>query len=100
MKGATSLGLSAVKSIGGLVKGMSPWVKGGGALAALGAGIKIADTYQNAKTKDEKAEGYGGAAGGLAGAMIGTKAGMAFGAAIGTIVPGLGTAIGGAVGPW
>ncbi|AZC23238.1 phage tail tape measure protein [Pseudomonas sessilinigenes] len=98
LRGATSLGLSALKSVGGLVKGMSPWVKGGGALAVLGAGIKIADTFQNAKTKDEKAEGYGGAAGGLAGAMIGTKAGMAFGAAIGTIVPGLGTAIGGAVG--
>lgn len=98
LKGATSMGVSALKSVGGLVKGMSPWMKGGGVLSALGAGIKIADTYQNAKTKDEKAEGYGGAAGGLAGAVIGTKAGMAFGAAIGTIVPGLGTAIGGAVG--
>ncbi|WP_085599551.1 MULTISPECIES: phage tail tape measure protein [unclassified Pseudomonas] len=98
LKGATSLGVSALKSVGGLVKGMSPWVKGGGVLSALGAGIKVADTYQNAKTQDEKAEGYGGAAGGLAGAMLGTKAGLAAGAAIGSIVPGLGTAIGGAVG--
>lgn len=98
LKGATSLGVSALKSVGGLVKGMSPWVKGGGVLSALGAGLKVADTYQNAKTQDEKAEGYGGAAGGLAGAMLGTKAGLAAGAAIGSIVPGLGTAIGGAVG--
>lgn len=98
LKGATSLGVSALKSVGGLVKGMSPWVKGGGVLSALGAGFKVADTYQNAKTQDEKAEGYGGAAGGLAGAMLGTKAGLAAGAAIGSIVPGLGTAIGGAVG--
>ncbi|KTC38021.1 phage tail protein [Pseudomonas sp. ABAC61] len=98
LKGATSLGVSALKSVGGLVKGMSPWVKGGGVLSALGAGFKVAETYQNAKTQDEKAEGYGGAAGGLAGAMLGTKAGLAAGAAIGSIVPGLGTAIGGAVG--
>ncbi|MGZ0703323.1 phage tail tape measure protein [Pseudomonas piscis] len=98
LKGAASLGVSALKSVGGLVKGMSPWVKGGGVLSALGAGLKVADTYQNARTQDEKAEGYGGAAGGLAGAMLGTKAGLAAGAAIGSIVPGLGTAIGGAVG--
>ena len=64
----------------------------------LGAGLKAADTYQNAKTKDEKAEGYGGAAGGLAGALVGTKMGLAAGAAIGSVVPGLGTAIGGAIG--
>lgn len=98
LRGAAGLGVSALKSVGGLVKGMSPWVKGGGVLSALGAGVKVADTYQNAKTRDEKAEGYGGAAGGLAGAMLGTKAGLAAGAAIGSIVPGLGTAIGGAVG--
>ncbi|ERO61160.1 hypothetical protein P308_10515 [Pseudomonas piscis] len=74
--------------------------KGGGnvAQAVLGAGLQVADTYLNAKTKDEKAEGYGRAAGGLAGAMLGTKAGMAAGAAIGSIVPGLGTAIGAGVG--
>ncbi|SED12408.1 Phage-related minor tail protein [Pseudomonas saponiphila] len=98
LKGVVNLGTSALKGVGSMVKGISPWVKGGGLLSALGSGLKIADTYQNAKTKDEKAEGYGGAAGGLAGAMIGTKAGLAAGAAIGSIVPGLGTAIGGAVG--
>lgn len=60
----------------------------------LDAGMLVLDTYQNAETQDEKAEGYGGAAGGLAGAL----AGGAAGAAIGSIVPVIGTAIGGAVG--
>ncbi|KWS71860.1 phage tail tape measure protein [Pseudomonas amygdali] len=60
----------------------------------LDAGLLALDTYQNAETQDEKAEGYGGAAGGLAGAL----AGGAAGAAIGSIVPVIGTAIGGAVG--
>jgi TP901 family phage tail tape measure protein len=60
----------------------------------LDAGMLALDTYQNAETQDEKAEGYGGAAGGLAGAL----AGGAAGAAIGSIVPVIGTAIGGAVG--
>lgn len=60
----------------------------------LDAGMLALDTYQNAETQDEKAEGYGGAAGGLAGAL----AGGAAGAAIGSVVPVIGTAIGGAVG--
>ncbi|RMR35361.1 Tail tape measure protein, partial [Pseudomonas syringae pv. coriandricola] len=60
----------------------------------LDAGMLALDTYQNAETQDEKAEGYGGAAGGLAGAL----AGGAAGAAIGSIVPVVGTAIGGLVG--
>ncbi|MCD5977206.1 phage tail tape measure protein [Pseudomonas quasicaspiana] len=60
----------------------------------LDAGLMALDTFQNAKTQDEKAEGYGGAAGGLGGAL----AGGAAGAAIGSIVPVIGTAIGGAVG--
>ncbi|KPA87024.1 hypothetical protein PF66_06446, partial [Pseudomonas asplenii] len=58
------------------------------------AGMSVLDTALNAKTQDEKAEGYGGAAGGLAGAL----AGGAAGAAIGSIVPVIGTAIGGAIG--
>ncbi|KJK17170.1 phage tail tape measure protein [Pseudomonas sp. 2(2015)] len=62
--------------------------------AVLDAGVMAIDTMINAKTQDEKAEGYGGAAGGLAGTM----AGMAAGAAIGSVVPVIGTAIGGAVG--
>ncbi|UZE36058.1 phage tail tape measure protein [Pseudomonas sp. B21-059] len=72
--------------------------KRGGALSILDAGLQIADTYQNAKTRDEKAEGYGGALGGLAGTLAGAKAGVVAGAAIGSVVPGLGTAIGGAIG--
>lgn len=58
------------------------------------AGIKAFDTYTTAKTAEEKAAGYGGAAGGLAGTM----AGAAAGAAIGSVVPIIGTAVGGLVG--
>ncbi|WP_369781525.1 phage tail tape measure protein [Pseudomonas sp. WC2401] len=58
------------------------------------AGIKAFDTYTTAKTAQEKAEGYGGAAGGLAGSV----AGAAAGAAIGSVVPIIGTAMGGLVG--
>ena len=77
----------AAGKLGGVAK-MLPGAK------FLDAGMLALDTYQNAETQDEKAEGYGGAAGGLAGAL----AGGAAGAAIGSIVPVIGTAIGGAVG--
>ncbi|BCJ07128.1 tail protein [Pseudomonas sp. RtIB026] len=60
----------------------------------LDAGMTVVETALNAKTQDEKAEGYGSAAGGLAGAL----AGGAAGAALGSVVPVLGTAIGGAIG--
>jgi phage tail tape-measure protein len=73
---------------------MSRGMKVGGALAVVGAGVQALDTYQNATTLDEKAEGYGEAAGGLAGGL----AGAAAGAAIGSIIPLLGTAIGGVIG--
>ncbi|MGP5481257.1 hypothetical protein, partial [Pseudomonas helleri] len=43
------------------------------------AGIKALDTYSTAKTAQEKAEGYGGAAGGLAGSVAGAAAGAAIG---------------------
>ncbi|WP_256658548.1 phage tail tape measure protein [Pseudomonas sp. WPR_5_2] len=66
----------------------------GGSL--LEAGSMAFDTYQNAQTQDEKAEGYGAAAGSLAGTM----AGAAAGAAIGSVVPIIGTAIGGMVGAY
>lgn len=66
----------------------------GGSL--MEAGAMAFDTYENAKTKDEKAEGYGAAAGNLAGTM----AGAAAGAAIGSVVPIIGTAIGGLVGAY
>jgi phage tail tape-measure protein len=73
---------------------MSQGLKVGGALAVVGAGVQALDTYQNATTRDEKAEGYGEAAGGLAGGL----AGAAAGAAIGSVIPLLGTAIGGVIG--
>ncbi|PYY88562.1 hypothetical protein DNK59_07565 [Pseudomonas sp. TKO26] len=97
-KGAASIGSTALKGIGSLFKGLAPAIKGVGLLSVLGSGLKVADTYQNAKTRDEKAEGYGGAAGGLAGSLGGAKMGLAAGAALGSVVPGLGTAIGGAIG--
>jgi hypothetical protein len=71
-------------------------MKVGGALAVVGAGVQMLDTYQNATTRDEKAEGYGEAAGGLAGGL----AGAAAGAAIGSVIPLLGTAVGGMIGAW
>jgi hypothetical protein len=69
-------------------------VKGPAVLAVADAGFKAWDTYQNAETQDEKAEGYGQAAGGLAG----TLAGAAAGAAIGTAVPIIGNIVGGLIG--
>ncbi|WP_223513013.1 phage tail tape measure protein [Pseudomonas sp. GL-B-19] len=69
-------------------------MKVGGALAVVAAGVQVVDTYQNATTRDEKAEGYGEAAGGLAGGL----AGAAAGAAIGSVFPLIGTAIGGVIG--
>ncbi|WP_178081987.1 hypothetical protein [Pseudomonas sp. ACN5] len=72
------------------------FMKAGGALAAVGAGLQVVDTYQNATTRDEKAEGYGEAAGSLAGGL----AGAAAGAAIGSFIPLLGTAVGGMIGAW
>jgi hypothetical protein len=62
--------------------------------AVFEAGLKAFETFNTAKTDDEKGEGYGAAAGGLAGTM----AGAAAGAAIGSVVPLLGTAVGGMVG--
>lgn len=75
---------------------LSRGLKVGGALAAVGAGVQVLDTYQNATTRDEKAEGYGEVAGGLAGGL----AGAAAGAAIGSVIPLLGTAVGGMIGAW
>jgi len=62
----------------------------------LESGAMAFETFQNAKTKNEKAEGYGSAAGNLAGTM----AGAAAGAAIGSVVPIIGTAIGGMIGAY
>ena len=70
------------------------FAKGTAPLALIEAGLIAADTYQNAQTRDEKAEGYGTAAGTLAG----TLAGAAAGAAIGSVVPVIGTVVGGLIG--
>lgn len=104
-KGARVLeaGISAVKNSGNLIK---PLIKGGSVLSVAGAVFQAADTHQNAKTRDEKAEGYGKAAGGLAGGVLGTAAGAVAGVAatamtgamMGSAVPVLGTVVGGIVG--
>jgi len=70
------------------------FAKVGAPMALIEAGLIAADTYQNAETRDEKAEGYGKAAGTLAG----TLAGAAAGAAIGSVVPVIGTVVGGLIG--
>ena len=75
-------------------RGVGAGLKGPAVLAVIEAGFKVKDTYDNAETQDEKAEGYGAAAGGLAG----TLAGAAAGAAIGSAVPVIGTILGGLIG--
>ncbi|MGA9700258.1 phage tail tape measure protein [Pseudomonas sp.] len=75
-------------------RGIGAGMKGPAVLALVEAGFKVKDTYDNAETQDEKAEGYGAAAGGLAG----TLAGAAAGAAIGSAVPVIGTILGGLIG--
>jgi len=81
---------------GGRGMGLPKGAKLPAALAVIEAGYKIKDTYDNATTRDEKAEGYGEAAGGLAG----TLAGAAAGAAIGSAVPIIGTVVGGLLGAY
>ena len=66
-RGAATSG-AVMKGAGSLAKGVAPLLKGGAILSVLGAGFQVADTYLNAQTQDEKAEGYGEAAGNLAGA--------------------------------
>ena len=72
---------------GSFAKGALPFV-------LLDAGLQAKDVYDNAETRDEKAEGYGSVAGNVAGAL----AGAAAGAAIGSVVPVIGTVIGGLIG--
>ncbi|SMQ22175.1 Phage-related minor tail protein [Pseudomonas helmanticensis] len=79
---------------GGGVGEFGKVMKGTAVVAVVDAGFKAYDTYQNAETQDEKAEGYGAAAGGLAG----TLAGAAAGAAIGSAIPIIGTIVGGLIG--
>jgi TP901 family phage tail tape measure protein len=75
--------------------GVGAVVKGAAVLAVAEAGYKAYDTYQNAETQDEKAEGYGAAAGGLAGTLTGAAAGAAIGTAV---LPVIGTFVGGLIG--
>jgi TP901 family phage tail tape measure protein len=84
--GGSGGGGRGAKIVGGM--------KGPALLAVVDAGFKAYDTYENAETQDEKAEGYGQAAGGLAG----TLAGAAAGAAIGSAVPIIGNIVGGLIG--
>ncbi|KAF0255148.1 phage tail tape measure protein [Pseudomonas putida] len=89
--------LSAADDLGKVarsVRGVSRLAKNLPGGNIIDAGAAAIDVALNAETKDEKAEGYGGAAGSLAG----TLAGAAAGAAIGSVVPVIGTAVGGAVG--
>jgi hypothetical protein len=81
---------------GGRGLGLPKGAKLPAALAVIEAGYKVKDIYDNATTRDEKAEGYGEAAGGLAG----TLAGAAAGAAIGSAVPIIGTVVGGLLGAY
>ncbi len=83
--------LARLTGAAGRIGDVAKMVPGG---KLLDAGMMALDTFQNAETQDEKAEGYGGAAGGVGGAL----AGAAAGAALGSIVPVIGTAVGGAVG--
>ena len=87
-------GQGGAKGGGGGGVSVGSVVKGAAFFAIAEAGYKAYDTYQNAETRDEKAEGYGGAAGGLTGAI----GGAAFGAMIGSVVPVVGTLLGGAIG--
>ncbi|MEO6678293.1 MAG: hypothetical protein ABIO21_13055 [Pseudomonas sp.] len=85
--------LGGVVKAAGKVGKVAKFIPGG---SLMEAGSMAFDTFENAQTKDEKAEGYGAAAGNLAGTM----AGAAAGAAIGSVVPIIGTAIGGLIGAY
>ncbi|MDG9890425.1 phage tail tape measure protein [Pseudomonas juntendi] len=89
LTGASKLG-KAARALRGVTR-LGKFVPGG---KLIDGGATVLDVAMNAKTQDEKAEGYGGAAGGMAG----TLAGAAAGAAIGSVVPVIGTAVGGVVG--
>lgn len=102
-RGAVGSAAAAAAPIGATASRFAPkammgkglgFAKVGAPMALIEAGLIAADTYQNAETRDEKAEGYGNAAGTLAG----TLAGAAAGAAIGSVVPVIGTVVGGLIG--
>jgi TP901 family phage tail tape measure protein len=86
---------SVGRAVSGVGRTVASGVKGPAIFAVVEAGLKAKDTYDNAVTQDEKAEGYGAAVGGLAGTLTGAAAG----AALGTMVlPVIGTFVGGLIG--
>lgn len=91
--GAAAAGRGLGGAVGALGKGAG-YAKGLVPLAVAGAGLQALDTFLNAETRDQKAEGYGAAAGGLGGTLAGAMAG----AALGSVVPVIGTAVGGLIG--
>ncbi|PHV05008.1 hypothetical protein CSQ96_22675 [Janthinobacterium sp. BJB412] len=93
-----SLGTAAGVA-GGLARRLAPYAgRLGGVAAMAGGALQVYQTYRDAKTKDQKAEGYGGAAGALAGGLLGAKGGAATGAMIGAFAGPLGLAVGGVIG--
>lgn len=96
-KAASTVGAagSVGRAVSGVGRTVASGVKGPAIFAVVEAGLKAKDTYDNAVTQDEKAEGYGAAVGGLAGTLTGAAAG----AALGTMVlPVIGTFVGGLIG--
>ncbi|KDD65583.1 tail tape measure protein [Pseudomonas mandelii PD30] len=92
---AASAASSVGRAAGGMGRTVASGVKGPAIFALVEAGLKAKDTYDNAVTRDEKAEGYGAAAGGLAGTLTGAAAGAALGTAV---LPVIGTFVGGLIG--
>ncbi|SFM13769.1 phage tail tape measure protein [Rugamonas rubra] len=100
--GAAALSLrSAAGAAGGLAGRLAPYAgRLGGAAAMAGGALQAYQTYRDAKTKGQKAEGYGGAAGALAGGMLGAKVGAAIGTVAGPFGILAGAAVVGALGAW
>lgn len=94
--GAAALSLRSGAGVaGGLAGRLAPYAgRLGGVAAMAGGALQVYQTYRDAKTKDAKAEGYGGAAGALAGGALGAK----LGAAVGTFAGPFGTVAGGLLG--
>ncbi|MBJ7309228.1 phage tail tape measure protein [Rugamonas sp. CCM 8940] len=72
----------------------------GGALAVAGGALQVYQVYRGAKTRDEKAEGYGRAAGSMAGGASGAMLGAAIGGVAGPIGALVGAVALGALGAW
>ena len=95
---ASSAAPGAVSKLGKVAQFASGW-KLPAALASLGAGFELYDTWNDkTRTDEEKTKGSGVIAAKTGGALAGAMAGGAAGAAIGSVVPVVGTAIGGIVG--